>query len=74
MKPLYREGFRGVEEMSGPLVFLRGITRPSYGELVTVETPEGARTGQILQIQGYLHRPGLRGDHGALSGPHHRLA
>lgn len=52
MKPLYREGFRGVEEMSGPLVFLRGITRPSYGELVTVETPEGARTGQILQIQG----------------------
>ena len=52
MKPLYREGFSRVEGLGGPLLFVRGISRPAYGELVTVEYAGGVRSGQILQIQG----------------------
>ena len=52
MSPLFREGFRSLEGLSGPLLFVRGISRPAYGELVAIHAPGGRRTGQILQIQG----------------------
>lgn len=52
MSTLYREGFRNVEGMSGSLLFVRGLSRPSYGEIVAVESSSGTRrTGQILQVQ-----------------------
>lgn len=51
MTPLYKEGFQDVEELSGSLLFVRGLSHPAYGELVTVETPRERRTGRILQIQ-----------------------
>ncbi|HCL78502.1 MAG TPA: V-type ATP synthase subunit B, partial [Synergistaceae bacterium] len=52
MSTLYREGFRDVEGMSGSLLFVRGLSRPAYGEIVAVESSSGVRrTGQILQVQ-----------------------
>lgn len=54
MTPLYREGFRRVEGISGPLLFVRGIAGPACGELVAVESASGRRAGRILQIDGDL--------------------
>lgn len=54
MKPLYKEGFRRIDGISGPLLFVRGINRPACGELVAVESGEGRRTGRILQTDGDL--------------------
>lgn len=52
MTVLRREGFRKIESMSGPLLFVRGVSRPACGELVTVESSSGIRGGRILQIDG----------------------
>jgi len=49
---LRREGFKRAESMSGPLIFIRGLSRPACGELVTVESASGTRGGRILQIDG----------------------
>ncbi len=54
MTALYREGFRRVEGISGPLLFVRGIAGPACGELVAVESGSERRTGRILQIDGDL--------------------
>ena len=54
MTPLYREGFRRIEGISGPLLFVRGIARPACGELVAVESASGRRAGRLLQIDGDL--------------------
>lgn len=51
---LFLEGYRSVSGISGPLLFVSGIRKAGYGELVRIETPTGIRTGQILQIQGDL--------------------
>jgi len=50
-KPLYRRGYRSIRGIAGPLVFVDHVRDVAYGELVTIETPEGCRTGQVLQIQ-----------------------
>lgn len=47
---LFREGYRSVSGISGPLVFVQGIRDAGYGELVSLETPQGRRAGQILQV------------------------
>ena len=47
---LSKEGFRSITGMTGPLVFVSGISDAGYGELVTIESPEGRRLGQVLQI------------------------
>ena len=52
MTILRREGFRRIEEISGSLIFVRGIAGPACGELVTVESSSGTRGGRILQIDG----------------------
>ncbi|MGI6784409.1 MAG: V-type ATP synthase subunit B [Aminivibrio sp.] len=52
MSLLRREGFKKIESVSGPLIFIRGLSRPACGELVTVESPSGTRGGRILQIDG----------------------
>lgn len=52
MRVLRREGFKRAESMSGPLIFIRGLSRPACGELVTVESESGTRGGRILQIDG----------------------
>ena len=52
MTVLRREGFKRAESMSGPLIFIRGLSRPACGELVTVESASGTRGGRILQIDG----------------------
>lgn len=49
---LYREGYRTVQGVSGPLLFVSGVREPGFGELVTIETPDSRRTGQILQVDG----------------------
>ncbi len=49
--PLYRRGYRSIRGIAGPLVFVDHVKDVAYGELVTIETPEGQRTGQVLQIQ-----------------------
>ncbi|MEA3507870.1 MAG: HAS-barrel domain-containing protein, partial [Synergistota bacterium] len=49
---LAREGYRTVQGVSGPLLFVSGVREPGFGELVTIETPDSRRTGQILQVDG----------------------
>jgi V/A-type H+-transporting ATPase subunit B len=49
---LAKEGFRSITGISGPLVFVSGIPDAGYGELVTIESPEGRKLGQVLQIDG----------------------
>ncbi|MCF7935859.1 MAG: V-type ATP synthase subunit B [Synergistales bacterium] len=48
-KALYREGYDSVERIEGPLLFLRNVENAGFGELVEIETDEGALAGQILQ-------------------------
>lgn len=49
-KPLFREGYRTVQGISGPLLFVQGVRDAGYGEMVVLETPQGPRSGQILQV------------------------
>ncbi|EFC92240.1 H+transporting two-sector ATPase alpha/beta subunit central region [Dethiosulfovibrio peptidovorans DSM 11002] len=51
---LYREGYRNIAGIAGPLLFVRGVKKGGYGELVTVENGKRTRKGQILQIEGDL--------------------
>lgn len=54
MRPLYREGYRTVRDIVGPLLFVEGVRNAGYGETVTVESPQGIATGQILLVEeGY---------------------
>jgi V/A-type H+-transporting ATPase subunit B len=47
---LYREGYGSVAGITGPLLFLKGVKNPGFAELVSIETDEEERTGQILQV------------------------
>lgn len=51
---LYREGYSSISGIVGPLLFVEGVRDPGFAELVSIETPQGARTGQILQIEDDL--------------------
>ncbi|MCF4150439.1 V-type ATP synthase subunit B [Dethiosulfovibrio sp. F2B] len=51
---LYREGYRNIAGIAGPLLFVRGVKKGGYGELVTVEDGKRTRKGQILQVEGDL--------------------
>ncbi|MCF4113591.1 MULTISPECIES: V-type ATP synthase subunit B [Dethiosulfovibrio] len=51
---LYREGYRDIAGIAGPLLFVRGVKKGGYGELVTVEDGKRTRKGQILQVEGDL--------------------
>nr|HPI98912.1 V-type ATP synthase subunit B [Synergistales bacterium] len=46
---LVREGYRTVSSLRGPLLFADGLQEAGYGEIVTIETDNGIRKGQILQ-------------------------
>lgn len=46
---LAREGYRTVSSLRGPLLFADGLHEAGYGEIVTIETDQGIRKGQILQ-------------------------
>jgi len=47
---LYREGYRSVKGIVGPLLLVSGVREAGFGERVSIETPEGMRTGQVLQV------------------------
>ena len=51
---LYREGTRSISGVTGPLLFVSNGRKAALGELVTIETSKGKRTGQVLQIDGDL--------------------
>ena len=51
---LYREGYRSVKGIVGPLLLVSGVREAGFGERVSIETPEGMRTGQVLQVDGDL--------------------
>lgn len=51
---LYREGYGSVKGIVGPLLLVSGVREAGFGEKVMIETPEGRRTGQILQVDGDL--------------------
>ena len=43
--------FRTINEISGPLVFIKSVTGVGYGELVEVTGPNGEeRTGQVIDV------------------------
>jgi len=49
---LYREGYKTITSIEGPLIFVQGIKEAGFGEMVTIETPDGLRQGQVLQVDG----------------------
>lgn len=51
---LYREGYRSVKGIVGPLLLVSGVREAGFGERVSIETPDGIRTGQVLQVDGDL--------------------
>ena len=51
---LYREGYRSVKGIVGPLLLVSGVREAGCGERVLIETPDGLRTGQVLQVDGDL--------------------
>lgn len=43
--------YRTIQQVTGPLLFVEGVTGISYGEIVSVEDPSGEkRTGQVLEV------------------------
>src|SRR5512136_1593814 len=47
--------YRTVDYVSGPLIFVRGVTGVSYGEIARITIPGGEeRTGQVLDISENL--------------------
>gem|GEM_PF-5949869 len=43
--------YRGVQKISGPLIFVEGVTNVGYNELVEVRGEEGGlRRGRVLEI------------------------
>lgn len=51
---LYREGYGTIKGIVGPLLLISGVHEAGYGERVLIETPDGMRTGQVLQVDGDL--------------------
>lgn len=49
---LYREGSKLVQGISGPLIFVGNARNAGLGEVVTIETANATRMGQILQVDG----------------------
>lgn len=47
---LFREGSRLVQGISGPLIFVGNARNAAIGEVVAIETENGTRMGQILQV------------------------
>ena len=47
--------YRTITAVAGPLIFVRGITRASFGEMCVVKMADGERRyGQILRLSGEL--------------------
>ena len=44
--------YLGLEEISGPLVVLEGISDPSFEEIVEITLGGKKRTGRIIEISG----------------------
>jgi len=42
--------YASVNQISGPLVFVSGVTGAGYDELVTVASPEGESLGRVLEV------------------------
>ncbi|MEE9613588.1 MAG: V-type ATP synthase subunit B [Thermodesulfobacteriota bacterium] len=52
---LIRREYRTISDVSGPLIFVRGISRAGFAEMCEVKLPDGeTRRGQILKIEGDL--------------------
>ncbi len=42
-------GYKSIREISGPLLFVEGVTNAGYNEMVSIETPDGQiKSGQVL--------------------------
>lgn len=42
--------YQTLTQVTGPLIFLEGIKNVGYGEIVEIQTDEGKRRGQILEL------------------------
>ena len=48
-------GYKNIREISGPLIFVEGISNAGYNEMVTIETPDGEiKSGQVLDTRNGL--------------------
>lgn len=45
-------GYRAVQGVSGPLVFLRGMSEASFGEIVHINVDGERRLGQVIEVRG----------------------
>lgn len=49
---MVKVGYRSIKEISGPLLFVEGISNAGYNEMVSIETPDGQiRSGQVLDTR-----------------------
>ena len=48
-------GYKNIREISGPLIFVEGISNAGYNEMVTIEAPDGEiKSGQVLDTRNGL--------------------
>ena len=49
---MVKVGYKSIKEISGPLIFVEGISNAGYNEMVSIETPDGQiRSGQVLDTR-----------------------
>ena len=52
---MVKVGYKDISEISGPLIFVRGVKDAGYNEMVTIETPDGEiKSGQVLDTRNGL--------------------
>ncbi|EQB68697.1 MAG: V-type ATP synthase subunit B [Candidatus Thermoplasmatota archaeon] len=52
---MVKVGYKNISEISGPLIFVEGISDAGYNEMVTIETPSGEiKSGQVLDTRNGL--------------------
>ncbi|MHB8894193.1 MAG: V-type ATP synthase subunit B [Candidatus Geothermincolia bacterium] len=52
---LVQAEYKTISDIAGPLVFVRKVSGVSFGEMVEIETAEGAvRKGQVIELNGDL--------------------
>ncbi len=52
---MVKVGYKDISEISGPLIFVEGISDAGYNEMVTIETPSGEiKSGQVLDTRNGL--------------------
>jgi V/A-type H+-transporting ATPase subunit B len=45
-------GYKNINQISGPLIFVEGISNAGYNEMVTIEAPDGQiKSGQVLDTR-----------------------